>query len=156
VPQCTGPDPFRACHTHLMAEEDLLRAIGNELLRVSRLRAASYPGSVLDNSAFRILWRLVERGPSTQREIADDLQLDRSTITRQVAAALERGLVERYDASGRGGRLLRPTAAGEEAYLHDGRLRADRLSNALDAIGPERAQGLVDGLRSFNDALDRT
>ncbi|WP_244930864.1 MarR family transcriptional regulator [Nocardioides sp. W7] len=139
-----------------MAEDDLLRALGTELLRAGRLRAASYPGSVLDNSAFRILWRLVERGPSTQRELAEDLQLERSTVTRQVAAALERGLVERYDAPGRGGRLLRPTAAGDDAYLHDGRLRAARMSDALDELGVERAQGLIADLRAFNDALDRT
>lgn len=139
-----------------MAEEELLRALGTELLRVSRLRAASYAGSRLDNSAFRILWLLVEQGPLTQRQLAEELQLERSTVTRQVAAALERGLVERHETAGRAGRVLRPTAAGEEAYRHDGRLRADRLTAALAALGPERAERLVADLAAFNDALDRT
>lgn len=139
-----------------MAEEDLLRALGTELLRAARLRAASYPGSLLDNSAFRILWRLVEEGPRTLRELSEELQLERSTVTRQVAAALERGLVERYDEPGRGGRLLRPTEAGAEAYRHDGQLRAARLTAALGDLGPERADRLVADLRAFNDALDRT
>lgn len=139
-----------------MAEDDLLRALGAELLRVSRLRAASYPGSRLDNSAFRILWLLVERGPATQRELSEDLQLERSTVTRQVAAALERGLLERYDDPARSGRVLRPTAAGEDAYRHDGQLRADRLSAALDALGPEVSTQMVEALRAFNDALDRS
>lgn len=137
-----------------MAEDDLLRALGAELLRVSRLRAASYPGSQLENSAFRILWLLVERGPLTQRELSAELQLDRSTVTRQVAAALERGLLERDESPGRGGRPLHPTEAGREAYRHDGQLRAARLSAALDTLGPGRAERMVADLGAFNDALD--
>jgi DNA-binding MarR family transcriptional regulator len=144
-----------ACQTRVMADDDLLRGLGTELLRVARLRAASYPGSELDNSAFRILWLLVERGALTQRDLAEELQLERSTITRQVAAALERGLIERSDTPGRAGRLLRPTEAGRNAYLHDGGLRAARLSAALDALGADRAARMVADLRAFNDALDR-
>lgn len=139
-----------------MAEEDLLRELGAELLRVGRLRAASYPGSRLENSAFRILWLLVEHGPLTQRELAVELQLERSTVTRQVAAALERGLLERDETPGRGGRVLRPTEAGRLAYVHDGELRATRLLAALEVLGPERASTMVEDLRAFNDALDRT
>lgn len=138
-----------------MAEEELLRSLGTELLRIGRLRAASYAGARLESSAFRILWLLVEQGPLTQRELSEQLQLERSTVTRQVAAALERGLLERHDSAGRGGRVLRPTAAGEEAYRHDGALRATRLSTALADLGPDRAQRLVADLRAFNDALDR-
>lgn len=138
-----------------MVEEHLLRSLGTELLRVSRLRAASYAGSRLDNSAFRILWLLSERGPMTQRELADELQLERSTVTRQVAAALERGLLERDHVPGRTGQVLRATPAGEEAYQHDGQLRATRLSAALDELGAERADRLVADLHAFNDALDR-
>lgn len=139
-----------------MGEDELLRALGAELLRVSRLRAASYPGSLLENSAFRILWLLVERGPLELRELAEELQLERSTVTRQVNAAIGHGHLERYDEAGRAGRLLRPTPAGEAAYRHDGELRADRLTTALADLGSDRAQGLVEDLRAFNDALDRT
>jgi DNA-binding MarR family transcriptional regulator len=138
-----------------MTDDEVLRALGAELLRVSRLRAASYPGSRLENSAFRILWILVERGPLELRELAEELQLERSTVTRQVNAAIGHGLLERYDEPGRPGRLLRPTAAGEEAYRHDGQLRAVRLGAALADLGPDRAQRLVDDLAAFNDALDR-
>lgn len=139
-----------------MAEDDLLPGLGAELLRVGRLRAASYPGSQLENSAFRILWLLVERGPSTQRDLAEELQLERSTVTRQVAAVMDRGLVERHDTPGRGGRLLRPTDAGERAFRHDGELRAARLTAALGELGPERSARMVADLRAFNDAFDRT
>lgn len=137
-----------------MTDDEALRALGAELLRVSRLRAASYPGSQLDNSAFRILWILVERGPLELRELAEELQLERSTVTRQVNAAIGHGLLERYDEAGRAGRLLRPTPAGESAYQHDGLLRAVRLTRALDDLGAERARRLVADLRAFNDALD--
>lgn len=136
-------------------EESRLRAMGGELMRLSRRRAASYPGSVLEDSAFRILLLLVEEGPKTLGELADELQLERSTISRQVNAAIGRGLVERYAAAGRSTRLLRPTEAGRADYLHDGRLRAAPLSAALDELGAERAEALFGELRDFNDALDR-
>ena len=74
-----------------LVEESRLRAIGMELMRLSRRRATAYPGSVLGDSAFRILLLLVEEGPRSLRELADDLQLERSTMSRQVNAAIGRG-----------------------------------------------------------------
>lgn len=38
-----------------LVEEPRLRAMGGELMRLGRRRATSYPGSVLEDSAFRIL-----------------------------------------------------------------------------------------------------
>lgn len=135
--------------------EDLLRAYGDEMMRINSRRATPYVGTVLDSSAFKILWLLVEGGPRTLRDLAEALQLEQSTINRQVNAALKHGLLERFSVEGRASRLLRPTAAGEQAYLHDGRLRAAALTEALGELGRERATGLVEDLRALNDALDR-
>ncbi|WP_220451240.1 MarR family winged helix-turn-helix transcriptional regulator [Nocardioides dongkuii] len=137
-------------------EDAVLRDLGAELMRLSLLRTAAHPGLLLEVSAFRVLWMLVEHGPRTLRELADDLHLERSTVTRQVNAAIARGLVERYDEAGSGGRLLRPTDAGRAAYEHDGRLRAAVLVEALSELGPGGAGRVVRELRAFNDALDRT
>ena len=141
-------------------QEQSLRALGAELLRLTRRGATLPPGTQLDASVFRLLWLLAEDaedGPEgtarTQRELADELQLDPSTITRQVRTAIEHGLVERYDEQGV--RLLRATRAGRAAYEHDGRLRGAVYTAALDELGPERAGRLIADLRDLNDALER-
>ncbi len=136
-------------------DERVLRELGDELMRLTRRRAQVYPGSRLDTSAFRLLWLLTEGPPRTLRELADELQLDQSTVNRQVNAAIKHGLVERYAVPGSPSRLLRPTEAGRTAYLHDGGLRAEVYNAVLEELGAARAQALVAELRELNDGLDR-
>lgn len=139
-----------------MADDgEVLRALGDELMRLSRRRTTVYPGARLDTSAFRLLWLLTEGPPRTQRELVDELQLDPSTVNRQVNAAIRHGLVEWYAVPGAASRLLRPTPEGAEAYQHDGTLRAEVYTQVLDELGHDRAGDLVAELRVFNDALDR-
>ena len=138
-----------------MDDDRTLRALGDELMRLTRRRATTYPGSILDPSAFRLLWLLTEGPPRTLRELAEELQLDQSTVNRQVNAAINHGLVERYAVADSASRLVRPTDAGRAAYLHDGKLRAEVYTSVLDELGAERAGALVAELREFNDALDR-
>ena len=137
-----------------LTDHALLRAISDEMMRLSRRRTTSYPGSVLDESAFRILWCLAETDARTPRDLAATLQLEQSTISRQVSAAIGHDLVERYAGDGQA-RLLRPTDRGREAYLHDARLRGAVLSRALAELGQDRAEALVTELHALNDALDR-
>lgn len=136
-------------------DEELLRSFGTEMMRLSRRRSVAYPGSQLDASAFRILWLLVEGGPRTLRELAHDLQLERSTVNRQVNSALRHELVERVAEPGSAGRRLRPTEAGLEAYRRDGALRAAVFAEVLGELGADRARSLLEDLAAFNDAYDR-
>jgi DNA-binding MarR family transcriptional regulator len=138
-----------------MGDDRVLRELGDELMRLSRRRAQTYPGSRLDTSAFRLLWLLTEGAPRTLRELADELQLDQSTVNRQVNAAIKHGLVERYAVAESQSRLLRPTDAGRSAYLHDAALRARLFDAVLDELGTDRARALVAELRELNDGLDR-
>jgi DNA-binding MarR family transcriptional regulator len=136
--------------------EAQLRALGDELMRIGGRRSTHYPGSRLEVSAFRLLWVLTEGTPQTLRDLADRLQLDPSTVTRQVNAAIQHGLVERYAVPDSAARLLRPTEAGRAAYLHDAALRADAMGAALDDLGPDRVVRMIEDLRAFNDALDES
>ena len=136
-------------------DDDLLRALGDEVLRLHGRRYASLEGALLESSAFRILWRLDEKGPLTQRELADELHLELSTINRQVNSALRQGLVERDPAPGRSASPVRPTESGRAAYLHDGRLRADVIARAIEDLGAQRTRDMVASLHAFNDAVDR-
>jgi DNA-binding MarR family transcriptional regulator len=137
-------------------DDRVLRELGDELMRLTRRGSQYYPGSELDSSAFRVLWLLTEGPPRTLRELADELQLDQSTVNRQVNAAIKNGLVERYAVAASPSRLHRPTAAGRAAYVHDGALRAEVYSRVLDELGTGRADALVAELRELNDGLDRT
>ena len=138
-----------------MDDDRVLRELGGELMRLSRRRAQTYPGSQLDTSAFRVLWLLTEGPPRTLRELADELQLDLSTVNRQVNAAIKHGHVERYAVPGSPSRLLRPTEAGRAAYVHDAALRAEVYQAVLDELGADRSGALVAELRELNDGLDR-
>jgi DNA-binding MarR family transcriptional regulator len=142
----TGPDAI---------DDALLRALGDELIRLSRRRMTTYDDARLDNSAFKILWLLVETGPMTLKEIAEHLQLEQSTISRQVNAAIDHGLAERVPSEGGSARLVRVTASGEADYRHDGELRAAVWREALAELGADDATRVVADLQRLNDAFDR-
>lgn len=129
-------------------------ALADQLLRLQRRRRHVYDDVVLENSAFRLLWVLDDGEARTLRQLAADLDLEQSTVNRQVNAAITAGWLERYDVAGSASRLVRPTAAGLEAYRHDGLIRAGTIRTALDQLGPERAGAIIEGLRSLNDAWD--
>jgi DNA-binding MarR family transcriptional regulator len=137
------------------APDPLLRALGDEILRVTRRRATTYPGSMLSTSAFRILWTLDETGPQAVGELADELHLEQSTVSRQVATAVRQGLLDRFSPGPDARVLLRPSAAGEEAYRHDVGIRVALFSEALEVLGADTSERLVRDLKLFNDGLDR-
>lgn len=142
-------------HDDMSAEEILVRALGYEILRLSQRRLMALPGMLLDTSAFKILWLVVEAGPQTQRAISDALDLEQSTVNRQVTAAVKRGLVERIASEGGASSLVRATDSGTSAYLKDGRVRVGYLTSALSELGTDRAEALVAELKALNDAVAR-
>ena len=129
-------------------------ALGDQLLRMQRRRRHVYEGVVLENSAFRLLWVLDDGEPRTLRQLAVDLDLEQSTVNRQVNAAIDAGWLERYDVAGSASRLVRPTEAGVTAYRHDGLIRAATIRAALDDLGPAQAATVIEGLAALNDAWD--
>lgn len=141
---------------------DAVGRLGHQLLRLQRRRTTVPPGTRLEVSAFRILWVLAHEGPATLRSLAEQLDLEQSTVNRQVHAALDAGWLEvcpppaaaETSRRARPARHFRPTRAGRAAYEHDGRLRAERYLAALDRLGTERATRLVEDLTAFNDAWD--
>lgn len=142
----TGPSP------DALAD---VTALGGELLRLQRRRTSVYEGVLLDGSAFRLLWWLSDGTPRTLRQLAERLDLEQSTVNRQVNAALSAGYLERFAVPGSPGKLLRPSVAGEQAFEHDGRIRAELISRALGELGETRAARLIEDLHAFNDAWDR-
>jgi len=131
------------------------RGLVEELLRMRKRRSDEHNGAILDGSAFSILWQLNEGPGRTLRELTDALELEQSTVNRQVNAAIKRGYVERYEVEGQVSRLHRPTEEGRRAFEHDGLLRAQRLDRVFSDLAPGTPEGLLAQLKAFNDAYDR-
>ncbi|MFW0787660.1 MarR family winged helix-turn-helix transcriptional regulator [Gordonia sp. CPCC 206044] len=137
-------------------ESPVFRDLAEELLRMSRRRTNIFTGARLENSAFSILWTLSDGRPRTLRELSDELDLEQSTVNRQVNAAIKHGYLERFEVPGQLSRLIRPTAEGSEAFEHDGMLRAQRLIRVFSDLAPGTPESLLHELRAFNDAYERT
>jgi DNA-binding MarR family transcriptional regulator len=108
----------------------------------------------LDGSAYKILWQVVVHGPQTLRSLAQALQLDQSTINRQVHAVIDRGYADRFADPDTVGMLIRATPEGEAAYRHDSAIRNEGLRSILDTLGERPAADLASGLAALNDAID--
>ncbi|NYJ03211.1 DNA-binding MarR family transcriptional regulator [Nocardioides thalensis] len=139
-----------------MIDDDLVRAVGREVLRLSRRRVLTPAGAELDQSVFRILWAVAEHGPLSMRELEHELQVEQSTVSRQVKGAVALGLVELEATTGRRERLVRLTQAGRDAYERDGALRLAIFRETLSGLGRERVESLVRDLADLNDAIERT
>ncbi|NED61636.1 MarR family transcriptional regulator, partial [Streptomyces sp. SID10244] len=63
------------------------RDLAEELLRMGRRKTNVVPGTQLEASAFAILWVLSDGRPRTLRELSEELDLEQSTVNRQVNAA---------------------------------------------------------------------
>ncbi|MGW8816038.1 MarR family winged helix-turn-helix transcriptional regulator [Gordonia terrae] len=141
---------------HAPWQSPVHRDLAQELLRMSRRRSLVHAGVGLERSAFAILWILSDGRPRTLRELTADLQLEQSTVNRQVNAAIKHGYVERFEVEDSLSKLIRPTEAGREAFRRDGLLRAQRLEQVFADLAPGSPQALLHELRAFNDAYERT
>lgn len=141
---------------HAPWQSPVHRDLAQELLRMSRRRSLVHPGVGLERSAFAILWVLSDGRPRTLRELTADLELEQSTVNRQVNAAIKHGYVERFEVEDSLSKMIRPTDAGREAFRRDGLLRAERLEQVFADLAPGSPQALLHELRAFNDAYERT
>ncbi|MFE0749039.1 MarR family winged helix-turn-helix transcriptional regulator [Gordonia sp. NPDC058843] len=141
---------------HAPWQSPVHRDLAQELLRMSRRRSLVHPGVGLERSAFAILWILSDGRPRTLRELTADLQLEQSTVNRQVNAAIKHGYVERFEVEDSLSKMIRPTEAGRDAFRRDGLLRAERLEQVFADLAPGSPQALLHELRAFNDAYERT
>jgi DNA-binding MarR family transcriptional regulator len=138
--------------------DDDLRDIERELALIGRhhVMVARADTARLDRSAYLVLTRLEIDGLMSVGELADAFRLDTSTVTRQTAAMLRAGLVERIpDPDGGIARKLRITAVGAE------RLEADRawmyqgLARVLGDWTHDDVRRFAESLAQFNDSVER-
>lgn len=138
-----------------LAAEPMADELGTALVRLVKLvertatQAGDKRGDGLERAAWGVLFRVHCDGPQRSSALAEALHSDPSTISRHVAALVERGLLERTadPADGRA-TLLAATAEGS-AQCRAGRLRRNA------AIGHVVRDWPVEDRRTLATLLDR-
>jgi DNA-binding MarR family transcriptional regulator len=125
--------------------------IGQELGRLLRIVAKMRHH---DDSAVGHVLTVLERGPLRVREIARALGTDPSTVSRQVTALVEAGLVERRaDPDDGRSHLLAATASGSQRCEIGRRRRVEAISMVLARWPEESRQRLAELLGRLADDM---
>src|SRR5262245_6884505 len=139
----------------MRGREHLMEAISRELTLISRHHLATATRGVLDRSAYLMLSRIDATGPMTAKELADALQLEISTVTRQVAAMLRDGVVERIpDPTGGLARRLKITDLGATHLSEDRNRYRDGLATVVASWPETECVDLYRLLRTLNEQIE--
>lgn len=110
---------------------------------------------LIDRSAAVLLARLDAEGPMTVGELADAFDLGVSTVHRQVAAAMRRGLIDRIpDPVGGPARKHRPTAEGLRLLREEFAGRRGSVADVVADWSDEDLAAYVTLLRRFNEGVE--
>ena len=96
----------------------------------------------LTTAELRLLWLLSDGRARTQRDISTELNLEQSTVNRQVNAALRAGHVERLSAES-GPAVLVATGEGRRRYDADVEALMKLLGAALHVLGADQERFLI-------------
>lgn len=109
---------------------------------------------VLDRAAYVILRHLADAGPQNVSALAARLNLDGSTVTRQVSALQRDGLITRApDPSDGRGTVISPTPAGLQRMAAVQAARTRLYGDMLSDWSPEDRSTLAALLGRLNQAL---
>jgi DNA-binding MarR family transcriptional regulator len=134
--------------------ERSITQVARAILRLS-VPEASVPGGVtVDKAGYWLLVRTSELAPVRLSELADSVELDLSTVSRQVRDLVGAGLLDRAPdpADGRA-TLVSLTAQGLAVLDAVSEARRTVLDEAVADWSPEERQALADGLTRLGAAL---
>jgi DNA-binding MarR family transcriptional regulator len=145
----------------MTVEQDVLGAIETQVAVLMRLGEATRRSTggkahrALDRAAYVILRRLQADGPLNVSALADALNLDGSTVTRQLTTLENDGLIERRrdPADGRG-TVVEATPRGLSQVDAVREARREVYGMVLRDYTEGQKQDLADTLERFTAALD--
>ncbi len=113
-------------------------------------------GDDVDRAAHVLISTLATYGPMRAGALAEAVGSDPSTVSRQIAGLVRDGFVERQ-ADQQDGRasVLRATAAGEEIYREQRRLRAQHYARILSGWNAQDVAQLATLMDRFAADLER-
>ncbi|RDI53200.1 MarR family winged helix-turn-helix transcriptional regulator [Nocardia mexicana] len=144
-----------------MDSDEVIDVIGRQLIRLGRIRertnaqiAAASKGEI-EISAYGIIFRLLEDGPMRSGTLAEAMYSDASTISRQVASLVKRGLLERRaDPDDGRASVLMVTDAGRDLAEQLRRRRIEVLEHIVADWDHADREQLATLLRRFVDDYD--
>jgi DNA-binding MarR family transcriptional regulator len=107
-------------------------------------------------SAIILISHLAVEGPMRSSALAEGVQSDPSTVSRQVAALVKEGLVERRadPADGRAS-VLAVTESGQQVYSEHKQARNEHYRQMLSGWSHDELQAFAGQLKRFADTFDR-
>ncbi|MGH3438301.1 MAG: MarR family winged helix-turn-helix transcriptional regulator [Sciscionella sp.] len=143
------------------ARLDAADRLGYQMVRfirlISRIGAhlAAHQKDGIESAAYALLAHLVLDGPRRTTALAEAMHSDPSTVSRQSAALVRNGLVERRpDPEDGRACLLAATAHGERTFEHNRRQRDAHIATMLAGWPDADIHRLVDLLDSFNTSFE--
>lgn len=125
------------------------------LLRNLALIATYKKFGNLDRSAYLLLYRIISRGSTGVKVLAEEFHLDISTISRQVRVLEKKGYVYRIpDASDRRAYFLEVTDLGRNEFIEYKNLRLTKISELLKNWSDEECQIFGVLLKKYNRSLN--
>ncbi|MGC0419575.1 DNA-binding MarR family transcriptional regulator [Embleya sp. AB8] len=126
------------------------------LSAAAKARSRAESGPVPDGGDRLLLAYLAMDGPRRVTDLAAMTYLDVSTVSRQIASLVQRGLVERRpDPNDGRGTLLAVTDEGNQAFEIYRRRRQAELDRVTRDWSTDERETLITLLGRFNDDLER-
>ncbi|GAA3959870.1 MarR family winged helix-turn-helix transcriptional regulator [Gordonia caeni] len=138
--------------------DEASRRLGGAMGRLEALRRHRVDSGAPDSPGtadMRLLWLLRDSGPQTLSEITAALGLERSTVNRQVNAAVDAGLLDKTRVSGSSAHRVALTGEGQRAFERGARHILSSIERALAEMGPRDAMTLIDLVERFVDVYGR-
>lgn len=108
----------------------------------------------LDRAAYLLLYRIISRGPTGVKVLADEFHLDISTISRQVTVLEQKGYVYRIpDTSDRRAYFLQITDLGRTEFNEYKHLRLTEIEKLLKDWSDEECKVFGQLLKKYNHSL---
>ncbi|MBM0227984.1 MULTISPECIES: MarR family winged helix-turn-helix transcriptional regulator [Micromonospora] len=146
----TGTDPGEVTLGRIETEVALLMRFGE----ATRRGTGTMEHRLLDRAAYVILRHLADAGPQNVSALAATLNLDGSTVTRQLSAMQRDGLIARApDPTDGRGTVVSPTAAGLQRMAAVQAARTRLYGDILATWSPDDRDTLAQLLHRLNQAL---
>lgn len=130
------------------------RRLAGMIERLGRLRRSHLQSMSLGTADLRILWLFTDREPRTLKRIAHELNLEQSTVNRQVNAAVAEGLLEKSRPPGGSAYEIASTAVGRETFEKDVQISLGGYEAALTTLGEADAAVMLELFDRFLHAYE--
>ncbi|UTT66155.1 MarR family winged helix-turn-helix transcriptional regulator [Janibacter sp. CX7] len=101
----------------------------------------------------RLLWLLRDGQPRSLRQIAEELDLEQSTVNRQVHAALESGVVERSRPQDSPTYVITMSEQGRDRFLADMERLLRVYGHGIAAVPAAEQERFLEHLEAFATAI---